>query len=121
METRVFDAEYKFMEILWTNSPINSTELVKLCNQELGWKKSTTYTTIKRLSERKIVMNENAIVSYLLSKDAIRVEESKEHLNKLYNGSMKMFLISFLNKEDLSIDEIKELKELIDKKISEGK
>lgn len=120
MEIKLFDAEYRFMEILWNHGPINSTELVKICNEKLGWKKSTTYTTIKRLSERKIVKNEKAVVNYLVTKEEVRIVESREHLNKLYNGSIKMFLTSFLNKEELSMEEVKELKELIDKKINEG-
>lgn len=117
MSIKVFDAEYRFMELLWKISPINSTALVKLCEVELGWKKSTTYTTIKRLSERDIVINENSVVTYLVSKEEVRLEESREHLNKLYNGSVKMFLTSFLGKEELSNEEIMELKSIIDKKI----
>ncbi len=118
MDIKIYDAEYKFMEILWRSSPINSTALVKLCEAELGWKKSTTYTTIKRLSQRNIVLNENATVTYLVSKEDVRLEESREHLNKLYNGSLKMFVTSFLSKEELSQDEIIELKSLIDKNIN---
>ena len=118
MDIKIYDAEYKFMEILWRSSPINSTALVKLCEAELGWKKSTTYTTIKRLSQRNIVLNENATVTYLVSKEDVRLEESREHLNKLYNGSLKMFVTSFLSKEELSEDEILELKSLIDKNIN---
>jgi predicted transcriptional regulator len=119
MEIKVFDAEYRFMELLWERSPINSTELVKLCENQLGWKKSTTYTTIKRLSERKIVKNEKAMVSFLVSKEEVQIEKSKEHLNKLYNGSFKLLLTSFLQKEVLTEDEIKELKALIDEKVGE--
>ncbi len=120
MDIKIFDAEYKFMELLWKTSPINSTALVKLCEAELGWKKSTTYTTIKRLSQRNIVLNENATVTYLVSKEDVRLEESREHLNKLYNGSLKMLLTSFLGKEELSQDEILELKSLIDRNINKS-
>ena len=120
MEYKVFDAEFKFMELLWEHGPVNSTELVRLCNTELGWKKSTTYTTIRRLSERQIVKNEKALVSYIVSKDEIRIEETKEHLNKLYNGSLKMLLNNFLSKESLTAEEAMELKSLIDKKTKEA-
>lgn len=120
MEIKLFDAEYRFMDILWKHGPINSTSLVKICEKELGWKKSTTYTTIKRLSERNIVENKSATVNYLVSKDEVRTIESKEHIDKLYEGSIKMFLASFLSKEKLSVEEVKELKDLIDEKISEG-
>lgn len=120
MEYKVFDAEYKFMELVWEHGPVNSTDLVKLCNEKLGWKKSTTYTTIRRLSERKILKNEKALVNYLVSKDEIRIEETKEHLKKLYNGSIKMLLANFLSKESLTMEEARELKSLIDKKTKEG-
>lgn len=120
MDIKVFDAEYRFMELLWRYGPINSTELVKLCNVELKWKKSTTYTTIRRLCEREIIKNDNAMVNYLVSKDEVRIRESRQHLNKLYNGSLKIFLASFLQKESLTKEEAIELKSLIDKKIKEG-
>lgn len=121
MEVKVFEAEYRFMELVWEHGPINSTELAKLCYEELGWKKSTTYTNIRRLCERKILENEKAVVNFLVSKNDVRIEESKEHLNKLYNGSLKLFLANFLQKESLTVEEAKELKLLIDKKTKEGK
>ena len=117
---KVFDAEYKLMEIIWENESINSTELVKMCELKLGWKKSTTYTNIRRLVDRNVIRTENAIVSYILSRDEVRVSESKSHLDKLYNGSLKMFLASFLEKEKISEEEAKELKKLIDRKIIGG-
>lgn len=117
MDVKIFDAEYRFMEIVWESSPVNSTELVKLCEERLGWKKSTTYTTIRRLVKRGVIRNENATVSYIISKDDIRVAESKEHLKKMYNGSLKMFMTSFLEKETLTEKEVMELKMLIDSQI----
>ena len=120
MEIKIFDAEYRFMEILWEYGPVNSTELVRLCNEGLGWKKSTTYTTVRRLAGRGILKNEKALVTALVSKDDVQIEESKEHLKKLYDGSMKLFLANFLQKEELSMDEVKELKHLIDEKVKEG-
>ncbi|MCK5763028.1 MAG: BlaI/MecI/CopY family transcriptional regulator [Clostridiales bacterium] len=117
MDVKIFDAEYRFMEIVWESSPVNSTELVKLCEERLGWKKSTTYTTIRRLVKRGVIRNENATVSYIMSKDDIRVAESKEHLKKMYNGSLKMFMTSFLEKETLTEKEVMELKMLIDSQI----
>lgn len=117
MDVKIFDAEYRFMEIVWESSPVNSTELVKLCEERLGWKKSTTYTTIRRLVKRGVIRNDNATVSYIMSKDDIRVAESKEHLKKMYNGSLKMFITSFLEKETLTEKEVMELKMLIDSQI----
>ena len=116
-ELKLFEAEYKFMTILWAHAPIKSTKLVKICAEELGWKKSTTYTTIKRLSQRRIVENKDAVVTYLITKDTLRQSESEEHLSKLYEGSIKMFLASFLSKETLTEEEAGELKRLIDQKL----
>ena len=117
METiKLFETEYKFMSIIWKHEPVNSTELVKLTNTELGWKKSTTYTFLKKLQERGIVKNENATVSSLVPKEQVQKNESKEFLDKIYNGSLKMFLVSFLDKENISAEEAAELKKIIDEK-----
>lgn len=111
---KIFDAEYKFMNIIWEHSPISSTELVKLANCELGWKKSTTYTVIRRLCERGAIKNENAVVYALIKQEQVMCAETEEHLNKVYEGSLKLFFATFLKKEKLSKDEVNELKKIID-------
>ena len=75
---KIFESEYRFCEILWENEPVSSTELVRLCREKLEWKKSTTYTVIKRLSQRGVLKSENAIVTSLLSKEDVQSEESAE-------------------------------------------
>ncbi|KNY29614.1 BlaI/MecI/CopY family transcriptional regulator [Pseudobacteroides cellulosolvens] len=111
---KIFDAEYKFMNIIWEHSPISSTELVKLANQELGWKKSTTYTVIRRLCERGVIKNENSIVYALINHEQVMHAETEEHLGKVYDGSLKLFFTAFLQKEKLSKDEVEELKKIIE-------
>ena len=111
---KIFDAEYKFMNIIWEHSPVSSTELVKLANEELGWKKSTTYTVIRRLCERGAVKSENAIVQALINQEQVMCAETEEHIDKVYDGSLKLFFTTFLQKEKLSKDEIKELKKIVD-------
>jgi predicted transcriptional regulator len=117
---KLFDAEYKFMSIVWRNEPVNSTALVKLANAELGWKKSTTYTVIRKLSKRGVLKNENSIVSSLVAKEDVLQTESQELLDKKYNGSLKIFLVSFLEKETISEKEARELKRIIDEKTRKG-
>ncbi|HOQ37085.1 MAG TPA: BlaI/MecI/CopY family transcriptional regulator [Acetivibrio sp.] len=111
---KIFDSEYRFMNIVWSHSPISSTELVRLANEELGWKKSTTYTVIRRLCERGAIKNENATVTALVSREEVMRSETEEHIDKIYDGSLKLFFTSFLQKEKLSPDEIEELKKIIE-------
>jgi len=111
---KIFDAEYRFMNIIWEHSPVSSTELVKLANEELGWKKSTTYTVIRRLCERGAVKNENAIVQVLINQEQVMRAETEEHLDKVYEGSLKLFFTTFLQKEKLSKDEVEELKKIVE-------
>lgn len=116
---KLSDSEMKFMNLLWAYAPINSTELVKLVEGELGWKKSTTYTVVRRLTQRNIVKNEKAIVICLVRREEVQQVKSEELLGKVYDGSIKMFLASFLKKENISKEEAKELKKMIDAYISE--
>lgn len=112
-QIKIFDAEYRFMNIIWEHSPISSTDLVKLANEELGWKKSTTYTVLRRLGERAVLKNENTMVHALITREQVMRAESEEHINKVYDGSLKNFFATFLQKEKLSKDEIEELKKIV--------
>lgn len=113
-QIKIFDAEYRFMNIIWEQLPISSTKLVKLANEELGWKKSTTYTVVRRLCERGVLINENAFVTALVTREQVMRAESEEHIEKVYDGSLKLFFTAFLQKENLSKDEIYELKKIVD-------
>lgn len=111
---KIFDAEYRFMNIIWQYSPLSSTDLVKLANEELGWKKSTTYTVIRRLCERGAIKNENATVCALIEREQVMYAETEEHIDKVYDGSLKLFFTTFLQKEKLSRDEVEELKKIVE-------
>lgn len=111
---KLFESEYKFMEVVWDHAPVNSTKLVSLCLEILGWKKSTTYTVLRKLCERGVLKNDDAMVTYLVGREEIQLQESKELLEKSFNGSLPMFLATFLKKEPLSEQEAAELKKVID-------
>ncbi len=114
MTPKVFESEYKFCLILWENEPIKSTDLVKLCDKQLGWKKATTYTVIKRLSERGVLKNEDAIVTSLVSKEEVQQAQMDELLERTFEGSMPAFIAAFAKRQKLSDEEIKKLQDMID-------
>ncbi|MBE6610169.1 MAG: BlaI/MecI/CopY family transcriptional regulator [Ruminococcaceae bacterium] len=115
METpKVFESEYRFCLILWENEPIKSSELVNLCREQLGWKPTTTYTVIKRLSERGVLKNENTIVSSLVSKDEIQAAEIDEMVEKTFEGSLPAFIAAFTKHQKISEKEIDALQKMID-------
>lgn len=111
---KIFDSEYRFCEILWENEPVSSTELVRLCSEKLEWKKSTTYTVIKRLSQRGILKSENAIVTSLVSKKDMQSQESAEIVERSFSGSLPDFIAAFTRKKELSRQEVDEIQKIID-------
>lgn len=115
MVPKIFESEYRFCEILWENEPISSSELAKLCNSRLEWKKSTTYTVIKRLTERGVIRSENAIVTSLVSREEVQAQESADIVDKNFNGSLPAFITAFTKRKNLSIREIEEIQQIIDK------
>lgn len=116
METpKVFESEYRFCLILWEHEPVGSGELVKLCREQLGWKPTTTYTVIKRLSERGILKNENSIVTSLVSKDAVQAAEIDELVEKTFEGSLPAFIVAFTRHQKISQKEIDEVQKMIDR------
>lgn len=112
-EYRLTDAEEKFAEIIWSNEPIKSSELVKLSEKEFEWKKSTTYTMLKRLEEKKIFNNDKSIVVSLIKKDDFYGEQSKIFVQENFGGSLPKFVAAFTKRNKLSNKEVKELVELI--------
>ncbi len=113
-DLKLCDSEYKFMLIVWEHAPVNSGELVTLCNEQLGWKKSTTYTVIKKLSERGFIKNENAVVSVLVEKENCQSVETEFFVERTFGGSLPSFLAAFLNSRKLSVKEAEEIKKMID-------
>ncbi len=111
---KVFESEYRFCLLLWEKEPIKSSELVALCKEKLGWKPTTTYTVIKRLSERGVVKNENTVVTSLVSKDEIQAEEVDEFVGKKFGGSLPAFVAAFAKHRALSEKDIDEMQKMID-------
>ena len=116
METpKVFESEYRFCLILWEHEPIKSTELVNLCKEQLGWKPTTTYTVIKRLSERGVLKNENTIVTSLVSKDEVQAAEINEMVEKTFEGSLPAFVAAFTKHQKISEADLDEVQRMIDR------
>ncbi|MBQ2750042.1 MAG: BlaI/MecI/CopY family transcriptional regulator [Clostridia bacterium] len=114
METpKVFESEYRFCLILWEHEPIKSSELVALCKEQLGWKPTTTYTVIKRLSERGVLKNENTIVTSLVTKEAVQAAEIDELVEKKFDGSLPAFVAAFARHQKLSHREVEEIEAMI--------
>ena len=115
METpKIFESEYRFCLILWDNEPVSSGKLVQLAKEALGWSKATTYTVIRRLSERGVLKNENTIVSSLISKEEAQKSRLDEMVEETFEGSMPAFIAAFSKSKKLSRQEVDQLKALID-------
>lgn len=115
METpKIFESEYHFCEILWEQEPVTSSQLVKLCKERLEWKKSTTYTVIRRLAQRGVLKSENAVVTSLVSKEEIQSAESTEMVARRFSGSLPGFIAAFTRKKPLTQAETEEIQKIID-------
>lgn len=113
-EYHLAEAESKFAEIIWENEPISSKNLVELCEEKLDWKKSTTYTVLKRLCDRGIFEKKKAMVTSLVSKKDFYEGKSRQFVQETFDGSLPRFLTAFIGKEKLSDQQIEEMKQLIE-------
>lgn len=113
-EVRLAYVESNFADIIWENEPVGSGELVKLCEEKLNWKKSTTYTVLRKLCERGIFQNVDGIVTSLLSKEEVQVAQSEQFLSENFGGSLPAFIAAFTSKNKLSKEEVLEISKLID-------
>ena len=111
---KVFESEYRFCLILWEHEPVKSSKLVELCKEQLGWKPTTTYTVIKRLSERGVLKNENTVVTSLVSKDQVQAAELNEMVEKTFEGSLPAFIAAFTKHQKISDAEIDAVQQMID-------
>ncbi len=111
---KIFESEYRFCLILWENEPIASGELAKLCAERLGWSKTTTYTVIKRLSDRGVVRNDKTVVTALISKEEAQIAEIDELVEKKFEGSLPAFIAAFTRSRKLSEEDIAEIRRMID-------
>ena len=113
-EMKLGVVEAKFADIIWNNEPLSSGELVKLCASQLEWKKSTTYTVLKKLCERGIFKNENGEVSSLISKQDFYALQSEKFVEETFDGSLPAFLAAFTKRKSLSAEEIALIRSMID-------
>ena len=114
MELRLCESDFRFMCVVWENEPISSHDLVLKCNEQLGWKKSTTYTVLKKMSEKGFAKNEGSVITSLVAKKDVQKYESNRVVNTSFDGSLPSFLASFFGGKKISEDEAQELKRLID-------
>lgn len=116
METpKIFESEYRFCLIMWEHQPVASAQLAKLCQEQLGWKRTTTYTVIKRLGERGVLKNENGMVTALVSKEDAQAGEIEEMVEKKFEGSLPAFVAAFAKCRNMSDKELEEVQRMIDR------
>ncbi len=109
------ESEIKFAELIWEKEPIGSGDLVKLCKETLNWKKSTTYTVLKKLCQQKIFSNNSSVITSLITKEGYRQRKSRQFLDENFGGSLPKFLTAFMGRKNLSKKQIEEIRELIDR------
>ena len=111
---KLCESDYRFMSVVWENEPIPSGKLVELCAEKLGWKKPTTYTTLKKLCEKGFAQNENTIVTSLIPREQVQAYASEHFVERTFEGSLPSFLAAFLGGKVISEQEAEALKRLID-------
>ena len=112
---KIHESEYRFCLIMWEQEPVSSVELVKLCQEKLGWKRTTTYTVIKRLAERGVLENNDGIITSVVSKDDAQAGEIDELVEKKFEGSLPAFVAAFTKRQKLSEDDLDEIQSMIDR------
>lgn len=110
----IFESEYRFCLILWENEPIGSAALAALCRERLGWSRSTTYTVIRRLADRGVVKNENAVVTSLVSREEAESSRIDQLVEETFGGSLPGFLAAFTRNRKLSPEEAALIRRMID-------
>ena len=108
------EVETRFAELIWTNEPLGSGELVKLCAEKLGWKKSTTYTVLKKLCEKGYFRNEDGVVTSLISREGMQAQESCRFVENTFGGSLPAFLAAFTSERKLSDKEVDDIRRMIE-------
>ena len=111
---KLHEREYEFACIVWDNEPLSSRALARLCEEKMGWKRTTTYTVLRKLCEKGVLKNDHALVTSLVKKEDVRRSESLQLLEKFFDGSLPGFVASFMKDRSLSEQEIEELRTLID-------
>lgn len=112
---KITESEYRFCLIMWKHEPVSCSALAKYCKEELDWSRTTTYTVIKRLGERGVLKNDNSAITSLFSKEEIQLAEMEELMDKTFENSLPAFIAAFAKHQDLSDEEIKEIRRVIEK------
>ena len=112
---KIHESEYRFCLIMWEHAPVTAAELVRLCQEQLGWKRTTTYTVIKRLGERGVLKNEDGTVTALVSKEAAQASEIDTLVEEKFQGSLPAFIAAFTRRQDISGEELDEVQKMIDR------
>lgn len=115
IEYKLGEVEMKFADIIWENEPLSSGQLVKLCEEILQWKKSTTYTILRRVCDRGLFQNEDGIVTSNVSKMEFLSNKSEQFVEETFQGSLPGFIAAFTSQRKLSDEEVEELKQLIER------
>ena len=117
---KLCESDFRFMSVIWEYEPVTSTELVALCREKLGWKKSTTYTMLKKMTEKGLARNENTVVTSVVSRDSVQKNESELFVDQTFSGSLPGFLAAFLGNKTISEKEAAELIRLIESHKTDG-
>lgn len=112
---KIHESEYRFCLILWEHEPVTAAELARLCQTALGWKRTTTYTVVKRLAERGILENRDGVVRSLISKDEAQAVEISELVEKKFEGSLPAFIAAFTRHQSMTDRELNEIQHMIDR------
>ena len=112
---RLCDSEYRFLQVVWEAAPVPSGQLAELCRQRLGWKKSTVYTVLKKMCEKGLLRNENAVVTVLVPRERVTAAEAEQFVDRTFGGSLPGFLAAFMSGKKLTAREAEEMKRLIDR------
>ncbi len=113
-ELRLGAVESQFADIVWQNAPLSTARLVELCAQRLSWKRTTTYTVLKRLCQRGLFRTENAVVSAILSRQEFYSMQSEQFVEQTFDGSLPAFVAAFASRKKLTEQEVSELRRMID-------
>lgn len=108
------EVETAFANLIWDNEPLPSSRLVELCGERLSWKKSTTYTVLRRLCQKGVFQNEGGVVTSRMSREEFAARQSREFVDQAFDGSLPKFVAAFASRKKLSVEEIEQLQRLID-------
>lgn len=112
---RLGEMEQRFADMIWREAPVSSGQLARLCSEAFGWKRTTAYTMLKRLCDRKIFANEKGTVTVLMSREEFQAAQGEQFINEVFEGSLPRFLAAFSERKKMSRQEVEALKELIEK------